>query len=1033
MKRVIITLLLIASSFLYGRESSKERGKVVASREGYYLYYPDGEKPSGIYPRIVERINRDLGMNLVLERSGEDMGEESLLKIGWKGEKGWETGRSLLDMPLYYHTYPDPYITVKGPVFVDSDVALPEGSEIGYIDMDYFDKRGIRQIYLEKIRNAKGLLKGGILEGVFLEENYELEWEYLRKNILPISVKKHLYIKTPAGEDELRRRIDNYIEKELKTFVEGIASEERKKYYRWKLGLTEAEVGYLDERKKLNVYIPFVDYPPYISHARGEAAGYLVDYLKRVEEILGVGINIVRSKNPLESIGAGGKDSIDVVIGSRSKYDGKGLLRTGDFYKLKLGVVGRRGAPAITNKRDLEGKRIALYGGFFINGKEGGSKLEYVEVLAESVDEALERVVKGEADYILGDINIIGRSIYERGLLDKMEVAGYLDEELTYSIYVERGEILFKEILEKLQNKMGKHVYSGGEIDTLNPLYVEKDYTPVLYVLLVFMVILFLFLRHFNIMKREIARRERVEVELREKIEAERQLRGNMELISIIGKELTSNLNVWRALEGIGRHVEEMFGEYLFGIIARGRRDDSFYYRSLNGWSGSGECPVPGEVEEVFGSGEGIFSQTPKFFLTGSYTLIPLRVEERFIGVMYFEAKRIMNLHEREFLEQMANFISIAVSNSDEAKALEKYAIRQERLREAKQAALSRLNLLGSMGKKMGSTFDIYSIGRTVLSYYKKSTRETPFGIAVKDIDTGEIKYEYIYTGERELPGREGDLLRSGVVREVVKTGEPLVLRGREEHLKRHEELEVTGISSGEVASSLYYPIKFSGEVLGLMVVEGKNINLVDGVSMGGIEPLVSMLGIALNNSLKAKELERAKTKFEKLSLTDELTRLPNRRAFYEKFLPQWERAIEKKRNLGIVIIDLDYFKQVNDTFGHLEGDRVLKRISSILRSYERYGDRSGLFGRYGGDEFIGGFSGYTSKELLEVAEEIREKAREIEYPEEVEGYGHLSLSIGVYVGDPCSFKALREFIGEADRAMYSAKKRGRNQSFLLE
>lgn len=1031
MKRVIFTLLLIASSFLYGRGSLKESSRVAASKEGYYLYYTDEGNSDGIYPRIVEKLNRDLGMNLTLEKGGKVEGD--LLRIGWSGEKGWETGRVLMTLPLYYHTYPDPYITARGTVFVDSDAALPEGAELGYADKKYFDKRGIRPVYLEKVRNAKGLLKGGVLEGVFLEENYELEWEYLRKNILPINVTKNLYIKTPVGEDELRKRIDSYIERELKAFVASITPEERQKYYRRKLKLTSMEEEYLEEGRRVRVHIPLVDYPPYISYARGEAAGYLVDYLKRVEEILGIEIDVVRIKNPLEAMGARGSDTIDVVIGNRAKYDRKDLLRTGDFYKLKLGVVGRRGAPKISHKRELKGKRVAFYGGFFTDEEDAGAKIEYLEVLTESVDEALEKVSKGEADYILGDINVIGRSIYEKGLLDKMEVAGYLNEQLIYSIYVEEKEMLFKKILDKLMGKMGTYVYSGGEIDTLNPLYVEKDYTPVLYVLLVFMVILFLFLRHFNIMKREIARRERVEVELREKVEAEKQLRKNMELISLIGKELTSNSNVWQALEGIAHHLEGMFGKYLFGIIARGRRDGSFYFRSCLGWHGDEECPIPGEIEEVFGSREGMFSQAPKFFSEGSYILIPLRVEERFIGVMYFEAVRIMNLREREFLEQMANFISIAVSNSDEARALEKYAIRQERLREAKQGALSRLNLLGSIGKKMGATFDVYSIGRTVSSYYKKSSRETPFGIAVKDMDTGEMRYEYIYTGEREIPGREGDLLRSSIAREVVSTGEPMILRGREDHLERQEDLEVTGISSGEVASSLYYPIKFSGDVLGLMVVEGKSRDLVEGVSMGGIESLVSMLGIALNNSLKAKELERAKTKFEKLSLTDELTKLPNRRAFYEKFLSQWERATEKKRELGIVIIDLDYFKQVNDTFGHLEGDRVLKRISGILRSYERYGDRSSLFGRYGGDEFIGGFSGYTSKELLEIAEEIRKKAREIEYPGEVEGSGHLSLSIGVYVGDPCGFKALREFIGEADRAMYSAKKLGRNQTFLLE
>lgn len=1033
MKRVILTLLLIASSFLYGEESLRKRGKVVALKEGYYLYYIEGKTPSGLYSRIVERINRDLRMDLTLETQDEEESEDVLLKVGWTGEKGWETGSPLLTLPLYYHTYPDPYITVKRPVFVDSDAALPEGTEISSTDKEYLDKRGVRLVYLEDIRSAKGLLEGGVLEGVFLEENHELDWGYLRKNLLPINLTKRLYIKTPAGEAVLREKIDRYIEEELAPFVEGVVAEERQKYYRWKLKLTEKEEKYLEERKDVTLYMPLVDSPPYISYKSGKGAGYLVDYLQRIEGILGVRINIVRSKKPLEAIKSGEKDIIDVVIGSRSRYDREGLLRTKDFYKLKLGVVGRRGAPEITHKRDLKGKRIALYEGLFLRDEEDGSRIEHEEVLAGSLNGALEMVAKGEADYILGDINIIGRAIYERGLLDGMEVAGYLDEEMTYSIYVEEGEKIFKEIVEKLMDEMGDYVYSGGEIDTLNPFYVEKDYTPVLYVLLVFMVILFLFLRHFNILKREIGRRERVEVELRQKVEVEKQLRGNVELISLIGKILTSNSDVWTALKSVDMHVEEMFGEHIFGIIARGRRDGKFYYRSCLGWKEGGECPVPPETEDVFEKGETIFSVVPKIYSTGSSILIPLRVEERFIGVMYFEVKRGMSLHEREFLVQTANFISIAVSNSDEARALEKYAIRQERLREAKQAALDRLNLLGSIGKRIGATFDIYSIGKIVFSYYKKSARESPFGIAVRDLDTGELKYGYIYTGERELRGREGNLLESSVVREVVSSGEVVVLKGRDEHLARKGELETVKVSAGEVASSLYYPIKFSGEVLGLMVIEGRRMEFVDGLAIGAVESLVSLLGIALNNSLKAKELEKAKTKFEKLSLTDELTKLPNRRAFYEKFLVQWNKGVEKRRKLGIIIIDLDYFKQVNDSFGHLEGDRVLMEISRILRSYERYGDRSGLFGRYGGDEFIGGFSGYTSCELVELAEEIRGRAKRIKYPEKVGGYSHLSLSIGVYQGDPCSFKALREFIGEADRAMYSAKRKGRNQTFLLE
>ena len=588
-------------------------------------------------------------------------------------------------------------------------------------------------------------------------------------------------------------------------------------------------------------------------------------------------------------------------------------------------------------------------------------------------------------------------------------------------------------VVEKLLGETKEYAYSGGENDSLKPIYVKKDYTPVLYALLVFMIILLLFLRHFNLMKREIHRRKRVEKDLRERMKIERELRGDMELISQIGKELTSNLDVWAALRTIDVHMEKIFGEHIFGVIAKDEETDRIYYKSYLGGDGRRQGAVPPEATEVFESDQVMFSNHPKIFSRGSCIFIPLKLEERFIGVMYFEVKKMMNPHEREFLVQLANFISIAVSNSDEAKSLEEYAARQEELQGEKQVALDRLNLLGVIGSKIGATFDIYSIGGIVFSYYKQSGREAPFGIAVKDTETGEMRYEYLYTGKRELRGRNGDLLKSKTVREAVSAGEARVIRGKDEHLNRQEDLKEVKISASETASSLYYPIKFSGEVLGLMVVEKEEENFIDNIAVEGAKSLVGMLGIALNNSLKAKELEKAKIKFEKLSLTDELTKLPNRRAFYEKFLTEWSKSVEGRRNLGIIIIDLDYFKQVNDKFGHLEGDRVLKEISGTLKLYERPGDKNGLFGRYGGDEFIGGFSGHTSQELMKKAEEIRGKARGIKYQEEVGGRDYLSLSIGVYVGDPCRFRALRDFIKEADRAMYSAKKRGRNQTFLLE
>jgi diguanylate cyclase (GGDEF)-like protein len=157
----------------------------------------------------------------------------------------------------------------------------------------------------------------------------------------------------------------------------------------------------------------------------------------------------------------------------------------------------------------------------------------------------------------------------------------------------------------------------------------------------------------------------------------------------------------------------------------------------------------------------------------------------------------------------------------------------------------------------------------------------------------------------------------------------------------------------------------------------------------------------------------------EENALTDELTKLPNRRALAQRFLQEMQRARRHQKAISFLMIDLDHFKQVNDTYGHLNGDAVLAELASILRSGLRESD---VCARYGGEEFGLILTETTESGARTLAERIRTKVAAATFP----GGLKLTISVGVAATDePALFTSLME---KADQALYAAKQGGRNQ-----
>jgi len=168
----------------------------------------------------------------------------------------------------------------------------------------------------------------------------------------------------------------------------------------------------------------------------------------------------------------------------------------------------------------------------------------------------------------------------------------------------------------------------------------------------------------------------------------------------------------------------------------------------------------------------------------------------------------------------------------------------------------------------------------------------------------------------------------------------------------------------------------------------------------------------------KQKELLEVNAQLQKLAATDGLTGLKNRRSLQEDLSSNIALFKRLSQPLSLLLLDIDYFKKINDTFGHLMGDRVLQELGLILKEESRKGD---IAARYGGEEFALILPNTDQSSALKIAERIRLRV-------ESAGWTIPTVTISIGVATLVSEDTESTLQFRADRALYSSKNRGRNQ-----
>lgn len=181
------------------------------------------------------------------------------------------------------------------------------------------------------------------------------------------------------------------------------------------------------------------------------------------------------------------------------------------------------------------------------------------------------------------------------------------------------------------------------------------------------------------------------------------------------------------------------------------------------------------------------------------------------------------------------------------------------------------------------------------------------------------------------------------------------------------------------------------------------------------------------------KRLNAAQEMIREMAVTDTLTHLANRRSFFLAAEKEMGRARRYGLNLGCLMLDVDFFKKINDNYGHQAGDRVLQEIAHILKRMLRESD---LVGRYGGEEFIALLPETGEEGAKQVAERIREAIAAERFQTDTGQPIPVTLSVGVAcyrVEESPEIENLDQIIKRADNALYRAKQTGRNRVCFSE
>jgi len=331
-------------------------------------------------------------------------------------------------------------------------------------------------------------------------------------------------------------------------------------------------------------------------------------------------------------------------------------------------------------------------------------------------------------------------------------------------------------------------------------------------------------------------------------------------------------------------------------------------------------------------------------------------------------------------------------------------AIENARLFTEEQRRSRHLSFLNTISKMAISSEDAEQMMADIVREIQNNFHYDHIGIGIMDYATKDIEIKAEAGTTSQTLGRR-IAVGMGVLGKVARTGVSALVQNAGSG-------QLAGVLP-ESRAVLCLPISYGESLLGVLNVESRDENAFAPQDVLILNTLADLLATALHNSFVFQKLQQQ-------SITDGLTGIKTRRFFWEALSSEWKRASRSGRPFSVVLIDLDKFKEVNDSLGHLEGDLVLARVGRLLEQKCR---QSNVVARYGGDEFII----LMPETGIEQAQVSAERLRLWLATDAMLEEHQITGSFGV-ASFPVHGFAMEDLIRVADAGMYISKRDGGNK-----
>lgn len=316
------------------------------------------------------------------------------------------------------------------------------------------------------------------------------------------------------------------------------------------------------------------------------------------------------------------------------------------------------------------------------------------------------------------------------------------------------------------------------------------------------------------------------------------------------------------------------------------------------------------------------------------------------------------------------------------------------------------------VGRALTSSVDLSGILHNIMQQMTRFFNPQAWSLLILDEPKRQLYYGVIAGGQTEKLRRKRIPLGQGIPGWVALHGEPMILTAVPEDADVADEIPV----GSRVESMICLPLRVRNKTYGVLQLVNCHPENMRKHEIFFLHALCDYAAIAIQNA-------RAFEQIQQLTITDDCTGLYNARHLYERLERTLERSQRTRKPVSLIFFDLDNFKRVNDTYGHLNGSRLLAEVGQMVR--ESLGLIETAY-RYGGDEFVVLMPHQSKQRAVELAQRLLDKLRATSFLAETGLNLNLHASFGV-ASAPIDGTDMHSIIRAADAAMYYVKNTTRN------